>query len=99
MHQLHILKAGDQSEVRIINIVANDDWGRKAAALGFDESTRTNIFLQAPDVPEFACKEMFKHWLKGGEGLGPATWRVFMKCLNDSGYEDLARKVNEFMLH
>ena len=99
MHQLHILKAGDQSEVRIIYTVANDDWGRMAAALGFDESTRTNIFLQAPDVPEFACEEMFERWLKGGEGLRPATWRVLMKCLDDSGYEDIARKVNEFILH
>ena len=48
---------------------------------------------------EFACKEMFERWLKGGEGLRPATWRVLMKCLDDSGYKDLARKVNEFMLH
>ena len=114
MHQLHILKARDQSEVRIIDTVADGDWGRMAVALGFDDLRRSEIvkmassihtqlrLSQAPNVSsqfEIACEEIFEHWLKGGEGLRPATWRVLMRCLKDSGYKDLARKVNKFMLH
>ena len=99
MYQLHGLTAGDGSEVRVIDTVADDDWGRIAVALGFDESTRTDIALLAPDEPDSACEEMFERWLNGGEGLKPATWSVLMRCLEDSGYEDLARKVNKFMLH
>ena len=114
MHQLHILKAGDGSEVRIIDTVADGDWGRMAVAFGFDDLKRSEIVKMAssihtqlrlspaPNVPsqfEIACEEIFEHWLKGGEGLRPATWGVLMRCLKDSGYKNLARKVNKFMLH
>lgn len=72
MYQLHALKAEDKSEVRIIDKVAEKDWGRMAAALGFDESRRTLICVRALYVPDDACKSMFEHWLKGEAALKPA---------------------------
>ena len=93
------MKAEDGSEVNVIETVADDDWGRMAYALGFDRLARIRIFQHANYKPGVACKCMFEHWLKGGEGLKPATWKDLIKCLEDSGYEDLASKVEKFMLH
>lgn len=99
MYQLQGLTAGDGSEVRVIDTVADKDWSRMAIALGFDESTRTDIALLASDEPDSACADMFERWLKGGGGLKPATWGILTRCLKHSGYKSLARKVNEFILH
>ena len=97
-HQLCLLKAGDGSEVRIIETVADDDWCRLAEALGFDGPTRVSIATQASFKPDIACIGMFDHWLQGGQRLKPATWSTLMWCLNNSDFTDLARKVKEFIL-
>ena len=99
MDQLCVLTARDESEIRIIETVADEDWGRMAVALGFDHPTRVNIALQASLEAVTACRDMFDRWLEGGENLKPATWSILMKCLEESGFTDMARKVNEFMLY
>ena len=93
-----MLKAGDRSEVEIIESVA-EDWGKLAVALGFDHTTRIAIATESSFEAETACIAMFDQWLEGGENLKPATWNTLMTCLKESNFTDLARKLDDFMLY
>lgn len=93
--QLCFLKAGDKSEVKIIDTMGCSDWSKLASALGFSAASCDNITTQDS---ENSCKIMINQWLLGGKNLKPATWDCLVRCLKSAGFIDLARKLEEFML-
>ena len=95
LHQLYLLKPGDGSEVKIIEIVGGQ-WTKLAKALRFDIATCES--LATNKVPGVACKEMFTCWLKGGQNLRPATWDCLIRSLEDSGFTELANNVKKVLL-
>ena len=82
--------------MRVIDAVAAK-WEKLALALHFKGSTLDAIRRDTHHQTEDACRRMLQRWLEG-EGRKPVNWNTLTKALDDAGFTELAKELNQVLM-
>ena len=91
---LQLLKATNGDKIEIIKIIS-PKWKDIGTLLDFDQTGATLNQIQANEGAkgvEACCRAMLQYWLEG-KGKQPATWTTLLGVLQDSNFQELARRL------
>lgn len=96
-----LIKWNDGKEIRrleVIDVVCHE-WERIGTILGIPPRKLKQIRLETSHNSPTCCNNVFELWLMNPSKQYPPTWRAFIELLKDIPFGELAKELEEALIH